>query len=54
MKEKLIDCWTELNQLRYEVANEYLFPIMRDMIRIQLVLSIRYGYRVPINLPVGF
>ena len=46
MKDKLIDCWNELNQLRYEVANEKLFPIIRDMERIQKVLRSRYNFTV--------
>ena len=46
MKQKLIEAWGELNQLRNEVANEYLFPIIRDMERIQMVLRHRYNFTV--------
>lgn len=46
MKEKLISRWNELNSDRYHVDSEYVYPIMRDMSRIALVLSARYNFIV--------
>jgi hypothetical protein len=46
MKDKLINCWNELNSDRYTVEPGFLFPIMRDMDRIALVLAKRYNFIV--------
>lgn len=46
MKNKLITRWNELNADRYDVDSEHLYPIMRDMSRIALVLATRYNFIV--------
>jgi len=49
MKDKLITRFQELNRDRYELGDEYQFPIMRDMERIQYVLRVRYNFIVNYN-----
>lgn len=46
MEQKLITRFEELNRDRYNVDKEYVWPIMRDMIRIQFVLTNRYHYSI--------
>lgn len=46
MKQKLIQRFNELNSDRFNVDREYLWPIMRDMIRIRFVLQNRYSFTI--------
>jgi hypothetical protein len=49
-RERLIAAWEELNQKRSEVPITRLWPVLRDMIRIRIVLFNRYNYTVGVDL----
>lgn len=50
MRDKLIVAWEELNQKRGEVPSTHLWPVIRDMTRIRIVLFNRYNYTVSVGL----
>ena len=50
MKDKLIAAWEELNRKRWEVPDTHLWPVLRDMTRIRIVLFNRYNYTVSVDL----
>lgn len=50
MRNKLIAAWEDLNQKRREVPATHLWPILRDMTRIRIILFNRYHYIVSVDL----